>query len=107
MKAFIYIGDDRIGEAELSATDESMGAIGGPFKAWSAYEKYRASVQRHTDEKGISNSDDLPYRIVLANGSGLQPQGGIGITDIKDLEEIYVESAGLDAATISAIKNTL
>jgi hypothetical protein len=52
-------------------------------------------------------SKDFNFKILLADNSELKSDGGIGITDLKGFDEIYVESAGLDALTLDRIKNAL
>jgi hypothetical protein len=104
MKADVYIDNDKIGEVNFSITDNSMGAIGGKLVSNNNYQKYKQTIQQHCNKKGISNIDDYNYKILLADNSELKPSGGIGITDLKAIEEIYVESAGLDVAAIEKIK---
>ena len=94
MKVFIFIGQEKIGEADFAVTDESMGAVGGNFLPCENYKKYQETIQKQFDENGLSNSNDFEFRIILQDGSELKPDGGIGITDSKESEEIYVESAG-------------
>ncbi|SKC19604.1 hypothetical protein [Dyadobacter psychrophilus] len=100
MKASIYVGYEEIGKTNFSVTDESMGAIGGNLFPNENYEKYKHQIQRHFDKKGISNIEDLNYRIVLEDNTELKPSGGIGIIDCVDFSEILVESAGLDLSKI-------
>ena len=40
MKAFLYIGNDKIGEVYFSIIDESMGCIGGDLITYDNYKKY-------------------------------------------------------------------
>lgn len=96
MTGFIYIDSDKIGEVDFEIIDETMGSIGGQLIANDNYKKYQSIIQSHCDKKGIANITDFNLKILLANNTKLSPQGGIGITDIKDFEEIYVEVAGLD-----------
>lgn len=96
MKCIINIGDETIGEGDFEVIDDSMGAIGGLFIPNENYTKYQVLVQSHCNNKGISNIDDFDYRITLPDNSELDPEGGIGITDIQDFNEIYIESAGLN-----------
>ncbi len=107
MKGVLYIDNDKIGEIDFKVIDEDMGGIGGPFTAYDNYQKYKPTIQQHCDNKGVSNVDDFNYKIFLADNTELRPEGGIGITDLKDFEDIYVESAGLDITTIDKIKNAL
>lgn len=107
MKAFLYIDNDKIGDINLSVIDESMGAIGGQLNPNDNYKNYILIIQKQCDEKGISNINDLNYKILLSDNSELRPEGGIGVTDLMGFDEIYVESAGLDIVTIGKIKNAL
>jgi hypothetical protein len=76
-----------------------MGGISGKFLPNKNYDKYQNNIQKQTEEKGISNSENYNYRIVTKNNVELKPKGGIGITDSKEFEEIIIESAGLDLTT--------
>ena len=107
MKGILYIDNDSIGEVSFSIIDESMGGIGGNLIANDNYKKYQPTIQQHFEKQGISNIDNFNFRIVLADNSELKPEGGIGITDSADFDEIYVESAGLDSETMNKIKNAL
>jgi hypothetical protein len=105
MKGFLYIDNDKIGEADFKVIDESMGGIDGYLIAYDSYKKYKAMIQQHCDKKGISNIIDFNYRIFLEDNTELTPAGGIGVTDIESLDEIYVESAGIDCLTIEKIQS--
>ena len=105
IKGFLFIDNDKLGEVNFKIIDESMGAIGGILIPSEKYEIYKFRIQKHCDNKGISNFDNFNFRIVLSNNKELSPEGGIGITDIKDFDEIYVESAGIDYKTIQEINN--
>ena len=107
MKGILYIDNDNIGEVSFSIIDDSMGGIGGNLIANDNYKKYQPTIQQHFEKQGISNIDNFNFRIVLADNSELKPEGGIGITDSADFDEIYVESAGLDSETMNKIKNAL
>lgn len=107
MKGILYIHDVNIGEVIFSITDENMGVIGGYLIANNKYKKYQLTIQQHFDKKGICNIDDLNFCIVLEDNSKLRLEGGIGITDSANFDEIYVESAGLDIEIINKIKNAL
>ncbi len=107
MKGILYIDNDNIGEVSFSIIDESMGGIGGNLIANDNYKKYQPTIQQHFEKQGISNIDNFNFRIVLADNSELKPEGGIGITDSADFDEIYVEFAGLDSETMNKIKNAL
>ena len=107
MKGILYIDNDNIGEVSFSIIDESMGRIGGNLIANDNYKKYQPTIQQHFEKQGISNIDNFNFRIVLADNSELKPEGGIGITDSADFDEIYVESAVLDTETMNKIKNAI
>ena len=96
MKGFLYIDNDKIGEVDFKVIDESMGGIGGNLIANDNYKKYQSTIQQHFEKQGISNIDNYNFRILLEDNIELKPQGGIGVTDSKEFDEIYVESAGLD-----------
>lgn len=84
-----------------------MGGIGGNLIANENYKKYQPTIQQHFEKEGISNSSHFHFRIVLFDNSELKPEGGIGITDSANFDEIYVESAGLDTETLYKIENAL
>jgi len=90
MVGLVYIGDDVIGEVDLSVIDESMGAIGGELLTLECYSKYRHSIQ----QRGIANSDNFNLRMII-NGELIKPEGGISITHVEGFEP-YVDSAGID-----------
>ena len=96
MKAFLYIGNDKIGEVNLSIIDQSMGCIGGDLIANENYIKYQPTIQQHYENQGISNIENFNFKILLEDNTELVPQGGIGVTDSSEFNEIYVEVAGLD-----------
>lgn len=103
MKAYLYIDNDQIGEVDFAITDESMGGIGGNLAPNDNYKKYQPTIRQHFEKQGISNSDNFNFRIILSDYTELQPEGGIGITDSKDFDKIYVESAGLDLNKLNAL----
>ncbi len=100
MRACLYIDNDKIGEVNFSVTDESMGGIGGDLIANDNYKKYQPTIQQHFEKQGISNVDNFNFRILLEDNTELKPEGGIGVTDSADFDEIYVESAGLDLSKL-------
>lgn len=105
MKGYLYINDDRLGEVNFKVIDESMGVIGGGLKMYPIYEKYQKQIQFLYDSKGIANIVDLNFVIVLEGNTVLNSEGGIGVTDSVDSEEIYVESAGNDCDIIAMVKS--
>lgn len=96
MKCFLYIDNDKIGEADFEIIDESMGAIWGDLIPNDNYAKYQPTIQQHFELKGISNVEDFNFRITLENETELNPAGGIGVIDSTEFNELKVESAGLD-----------
>ena len=96
MKGFLYIDNDIIGEVDFKIIDESMGGIGGDLIANENYKKYQPTIQQHFEKQGISNVDNFNFRILLEDNTELKPEGGTGVTDSADFDEIYVESVGLD-----------
>ena len=96
MKGDLYIDEIQIGEFFFSIIDESMGVIGGDLIKNDNYIKYQPYIQQHFEEKGISNMDNFNFRIFINNDIELKPEGGIGVTDSAEFDEIYVESAGND-----------
>lgn len=102
MKAYLYVGDIKVGEVDLSVIDESMGAVGGYLLTNPNYKKYQSRIRQQYELQGISNVNDLDFRLLLYDETTtIDPSGGIGVTDSEDLDEIYVEAAGLDLAAIS------
>ena len=100
MKGYLYIDNVKIGDVIFSIIDESMGGIGGDLIANDNYKKYQPTIQQHFEKQGVSNVDNFNYRIVLEDNTELKPEGGIGITDSADFDEIYVEAAGLDLSKL-------
>ena len=96
MKAQIFIGGERIGEANLNVVDESMGVLSGQVTASPEYEKYRSRVQQETEFKGGANIEMFPFSIVNEKGSVLQAQGGITLIDSPQYGEFSIEVAGVD-----------
>jgi len=100
MKGYLYIDNVKIGDVIFSIIDESMGGIGGDLIANDNYKKYQPTIQQHFEKQGVSNVDNFNYRIVLEDNTELKREGGIGITDSADFDEIYVEAAGLDLSKL-------
>ena|SRR5688572_12705166 len=103
MKGIVFIDNDEIGAADFKVIDESMGGIQGQLTPTETYKKYKKQIQELFDKKGIANVDDFNFKIVLDDKTVLRPEGGIGITDSSELDEIFVESAGLDSKVIEKI----
>lgn len=105
MKGFLYIDDDKVGEVNFKIIDESMGGIGGDLISNENYKKYQQIIQQHCMRDGISNIDNFNFRIMLEDNTELMPQGGIGITDLAEFDEVYVESVGLDLSMLKGDNN--
>lgn len=104
MKGFLLINNEKIGESNFTVIDETMGVIGGDLIAYESYDKYQIEIQKCCDKKGIANIHNFPFRIILSDGIEIFPFGGIGITDLPEFDEIYVESAGNLKEIIQKIK---
>jgi hypothetical protein len=100
MKGTVFIDNEEIGSADFKVIDESMGGIQGELDPTENYKKYKRQIQELFDKKGIASIEDFNFKIVLDDNTVLRPEGGIGITDSKDFDEILVESAGLDSGVI-------
>lgn len=104
MNAFVYIDADKIGEVVLEIIDESMGVIGGQLFSNENYEKYKYRIQQQCEKKSISNLTDFNYKIVLSDDTPIMAQGGIGVTDIKNFDEKYIEVAGVNEVITNKLK---
>jgi len=103
MKGGLFLYDELIGEVDLEIIDSSMGVIGGKLDCTTNYNKFKNQIQRFCSEKGIANSDDLPFVILVNDNIKLMPEGGIGVTDIKGFEEVHVNAAGLDLEKLNKL----
>ena len=103
MIGYLFIANEKIGEVDFKIIAESMGVIGGFLLPTQHYEKYQSAIQEHYERSGISNIHDFNFIIVL-DGTELKPSGGIGVTDSKEFDEIYVESGGLDQITLEKLR---
>lgn len=104
MKANIYIENELIGITNFRIADESMGGIIGDFLPTENYEKYKNKIQSLSESKGIANVSDFNFKLELEDNLILNPEGGIGITDLKEFDEIIIESAGNERGIIERIK---
>lgn len=104
MKSFLYIDNEKIGEVDFEIIDESMGVIWGDLKPNENYRKYQPTIRQHFELRGISNVEDFNFRITLENNTELKPEGGIGVIDSLEFDELKVESAGLDLSIFSSGK---
>lgn len=104
MKGFLYIAKDKIGEIDFSVIDESMGVIGGTLHPNTKYMIYQSSIQKCYEQQGVANINQFNFRVVFEDNSVLNPEGGIGVTDAVNCEDIYVEAAGLDIEVINKIR---
>lgn len=75
--------------------------------AENAYRKYQLTIQKHFKLKGICNTGDFNFRITLENGTELKPEGGIGIIDCPEFDELRVELAGLDLSIFNVFSNNV
>lgn len=92
MKARLFIKNIEIGNVELEIVDEFMGVLSGQLNSNSNYDNFKEKILNQCDEKGISNTTDFNYKLILENGYELTPEGGIGIIHIREfIEEILVE----------------
>ena len=107
MKANIYIESDLIGSTHFKIADIGMGGIIGDLSPNENYKKYRPKIQSLTENKGIANSEDFKFIIKLNDNQILNPEGGIGITDMKGYNEIIIESAGNPYEIIQIIDKLL
>lgn len=103
MNGYLYIDDLKVGEANFQVIDQSMGAIGGQLTPNSTYEVYRTKIQELCEKKGIANIEDFKFKIILDNEITIHPEGGIGVTNITEFEEIYVESVGISSNVIAMV----
>jgi len=103
MLGYLFIDNENIGEVDFEIIAESMGVIGGELFPNDNYSKYQGTIQRHFERNGISNIHDFNFKIFLDNLE-LKPEGGIGVTDSKEFNEIFVESGGLDQFTLEKIR---
>lgn len=102
MNCHLYIAQDLIGEVKLKVIDETMGALMGTLIAAEGYKKYEADIQRYYELQGIANMENFPFRLKLADQTELRPEGGIGVIDAIEFDEILVEIAGLDLSIVES-----
>jgi hypothetical protein len=100
MECKIYIENEIIGNVNFEIIDESMGAISGNLIINDNYKKYQKIIQEQTEEKGISNSENFKYRIITNNEIEIIAEGGIGISDSEEFNEIIIESAGINLSVL-------
>lgn len=96
MKCFLYIDNELIGTVDFKVIDESMGVISGDLVPSNNYRKFQIEVQQHFEAKGIANAEDFKFRITLADGTEIKSEGGIGIVDSGNVDEVIVEAAGVN-----------
>jgi hypothetical protein len=102
MNGYLILNEERLGVVDFTVIDESMGGIGGNLQPYPAYEKYRRQIQILCGTKGIANINDFAFVIMLEGNILVEPEGGIGITDVQGMD-IYVESAGIKNDIINMI----
>ncbi len=105
MKAKVYINENVVGTTNLKISDESMGGIIGELVPNENYNLYKSNIQSLSEKKGIANCSDFDFILELDNKQKLNPEGGIGISDFKDFNEIIIESAGNSNEIMELIKN--
>jgi hypothetical protein len=104
MKGYLTLYGERLGEIDFKVIDESMGGIGGRLVPFPAYSKFRDIIQSLYDSKGVANIDDFEFSIILQGDISIIPEGGIAVTDSRECDEIYVDSAGVHPDIISMIR---
>ena len=95
MIGYLKLNEEILGEINFKVIDESMGVIGGELKPYDPYYKYQEQIQSLSDSKGVANIDDFNFLININENTILYPEGGIGVTDLKEFDEILVEVSGL------------
>ena len=103
MIGYLTLDGERLGEIDFKVIDESMGGIGGQLEPFPAYTKYWDKIQSLNDSKGIANIDDFGFNIILQGDISFNPEGGIGVTDSREFDEIYAESAGVPPDIVNLI----
>lgn len=73
-----------------------MGGINGDLICSKNYNKFQKQIQEQTNGKGISNPDNFNYRIFTEDKIEILPQGGIGIIDSANFNEVTVECSGVN-----------
>lgn len=96
MDCKVYVENEIIGNVTFEIIDESMGAVSGILRTNENYKKYQKIIQEQTEEKGISNTENFKYRILKNNEIEIVAEGGIGISDSLEFNEIRIESAGIN-----------
>ena len=102
--ANLFIGDSDLGLVQFKIIDERMGVIGGQLIYNSTYSNFRNDIQKISEFKGVANSDDFDFSVWLNNKIKVVPEGGIGVTDLKEYDEVYIEVGGLNEETINYFK---
>ena len=100
MKGFLFVDNDKIGEVDFKIVDETMGGIGRQLKTNGNYKKYQNIIQQNCNDQGISHARNLNFRIIVKENIELYPVGGIGVIDIAEYDEIYVELSGVDVSSL-------
>jgi hypothetical protein len=97
MIGHLFIDDVKVGNVDFHIIDETMGVIGGELLSDVAYENYRNKIQELCEANGIANINDFNFKIILQNNILINPEGGIGVTDMIGFDEKYVESSGISS----------
>jgi hypothetical protein len=89
MNGYLKLGDVILGEVNFKVIDETMGVVSGILKPYPEYFSYQNKFQNIVDGKGIVNSSDFEFSVDIPNIDKITD--GIGITDVKEYEDIEVE----------------
>jgi hypothetical protein len=103
MIGYLFIDYEKIGKVDFKIIADSMGVIGGKLLPNDNYNKFQPTIQKHFERNGISNIHDFNFKILL-DEIELNPEGGIGVTDSKEFNEIFVECCGLDQITLEKLR---
>jgi len=104
MNGILLLDGVELGKTNFQIIDESMGVIGGKLAPSENYFLHQKQIQSICESKGISNVDDFNFTIQLTGIGELYLEGGIGVTDIKGFNEIFVEAGGLNWVDIELLK---
>jgi len=100
MIAGLYIDEIILGSVDLQISDENMGVVSGLLKPNENYQKYKDEFRDFTESHGVVNVQTHNLSVRLENKLKLEPEGGIAVYDIKELNEIQVDVSGLGAEII-------
>lgn len=106
MKGYLFLNQLELGEINFKVIDEGMGVIGGNLKPSQNYYEHQKNIQMSYDRKGIANSNDFDFSVRIDEFGVLTAEGGIGVTDMKGFNEIYIEVSGLNHEIIQQVLNS-